>query len=254
MPRRVYITFSGARYHLTTQRIVEDAPKFGADQVLVYDDVWLMTKTNYPAEAKWLLEHPRTRGVGWFAWKPKVILDALDRCPDATVLYTDGDTYPIHDLSILFEIGERDGIMLFEATGCKQQRLWCKRACFRMMDQDEPKYHEAQAGVARFMVFTERHRAFLEEWYRYNLQSRGQTFDLDPNDGPELPELQQHRCEQAILTNLAHKYGHRLYREACQFGSDPKHTHDRDLYPQLFTQVYGDSPGDPRCGSVFRNV
>ena len=37
----VLITFSGARYHDTTERIVKDRPRFGADRVLVYDDTWV---------------------------------------------------------------------------------------------------------------------------------------------------------------------------------------------------------------------
>lgn len=255
------ITMSGVRYHDTTKIIVETGPKFGADRVLVYDDVWLLTQTNYPQEARWLLDHPRGRAMGWFAWKPFIILDALDRYPGDTILYTDGDTYPIHDFKVLFEIGTRDGLMLFRANGWPQQRVWCKRACFRMMNQDEPRYHEAPCGVARFMVFTHHHVDFLREWYHYCLQPRGQTFDLDPNDGPELPGFREHRTEQAILTNLAHKYGHRLYREACQAGDATDKPEevvdaalDRDLYPRLFTQLYGQSPGDPAQGSAFRNV
>jgi hypothetical protein len=255
--KNVYVCMSGTRYHDTTKKIVDDAPKFGADEVLVYDDVWLRSQTDYMLKAKWLLEHPRGRAMGWFAWKPFLILDALERVSDDdVVLYTDADTYPIADLKVLFDIGRRDGIMLFAASGWPHQRVWCKRACFRMMGQDEPKYHEAHHGCARFMCFTRRHKAFLEEWYYYCLQPRGQTFDLDPNDGPELPGFREHRTEQAIMTNLAHKYGHKLYREACEFGMPPNYTgtEDRELYGQLFTQVYGQSPGDPNSGSQFRNV
>ena len=120
------------------------------------------------------------------------------------------------------------------------------------MGQDEPKYHDTQHAVARFMSFTAAHIPFLEEWQRYVLDVRCNTFDPSLL-GPELPGFHEHRCEQAILTNLAHKYGHKLYREACQFGEgDPR---DRDLYPQLFVQTgeYSHSP-NPCVGSAFRNV
>jgi hypothetical protein len=69
---------------------------------------------------------------------------------------------------------------------------------------------------------------------------------------PEHPEFHEHRCEQAILTNLAHRNGLKLYRTACQAGaSQPE---DQHLYGQLFFQE--DSQGDrlDYSGSRFRNV
>ncbi len=40
--KRILITFSGAAYDNTTEIIVRDAPRFGVDEVRVYDDLWLM--------------------------------------------------------------------------------------------------------------------------------------------------------------------------------------------------------------------
>ena len=253
MKNKVYITFSGARYHGPTERIVFDAPKFGADKVLVYDDHWLTTqRPAFKQRAQPLFDHAKTRGFGWFCWKPLVILDALKRCPGSVVLFTDGDTYPIHDLSVVYETAYRDGMMLFTAEGCFQRR-WCKRDCFILMNQDTPEYHDRQHAVARFMAFTEERAPFLEEWLEYVLDIRCNTFDPSTL-GPELEGFHEHRCEQAILTNLAHKYGHRLYREACQFG-ESNTLLDRQLYPQLFVQTGAYSHSATPCtGSFFRNV
>ena len=220
--------------------------------MLVYDDHWLVhQRPDFYRQAAHLFTHKATRGFGWFCWKPLIILDALRRFPDAVVLFVDGDTYAVHDLSKIYEIAERDSLMLFSAVGCWHQR-WCKRDCFIVMGQDEPKYHDTQHAVARFMAFTSAQIPFLEEWQRYVLDIRCNTFDPSVL-GPELEGFHEHRCEQAILTNLAHKYGHKLYREACQFGNGV--TADLDLYPQLFVQ-YGDhNYGAVRGqGSMFRNV
>ena len=266
--RRIYATFSGARYHDTTKRIVEAAPRYGADEVWVYDDHWLAThRPQYAKMAKHLLEHPRHRGVGWFAFKPFVLLDAVDRMQDDDVLlYTDADTYPIHDLSVLYEIGQRDGIMLFRANGWPHQYVWCKRDCFLLMGMDEPRYHLSQCGCARFMAFTKRHRPFLVEWLGWCLVPGCNTFDTSTL-APELPGHVEHRCEQAIMSLLAEKYQHRLYREACDSGEIVHPTNggadaaradlelDRHLYPQLFVQLYGQSYSTTPCvGSAFRNI
>ena len=273
MSRKVLITFSGARFHDTTKKIVEDGPRFGATDVFVYDDYWLRVwRPGFWAATKHLV-YPGNRGVNWFCWKPYVILDALEIVgPEDTVFYVDGDTYPVADLRPVFDITASDGIMLFKANGWPHQRVWCKRACFAIMGQDEPKYHEAHCGCARFMGFTQQHAPFLREWLSYCVVKDCTTFDLDPKYGPELPGFREHRCEQAILTNLAHKYGYGLYRECDDSGeivwpdnggleaAQADVSSDRELYPQLFKQEWGNSYApntekvDTGQGSVFRNV
>ena len=256
--RKVYITFSGDAYHDTTQRIVEDAPELGVDSVLVYDDYWLRTyRQDFVVQNQWAWMHHATRGYGWFIWKPLIIMDALDRLQDGDiVLFTDADTYPIKPLSVLFDICAKDGIMLFDACTC-MHRQWCKRDCFIIMGQDEPKYNgpTVQHAVARFMLFQKgvwRPRQLLMEWLTYAVNPLCTTFDKSVY-APEYPELKEHRCEQAILTNLAHKYGYRLWREACGYGSQV--SYDFDVYPQLFVQVGDHSYGHTRGqGSCFRNV
>ena len=76
----IYATFSGAMYNDTTRRIIEDAPRFGADAVWVYDDHWLVThRGGFYSRMRYFFEHHASRGFGWFTWKPFVILDALNR-------------------------------------------------------------------------------------------------------------------------------------------------------------------------------
>lgn len=254
MSRRIYITFSGATYDEITARIADRAPKLGADEVLVYDDLWLTEQPLY-AEQRWAWDHHATRGFGWFIWKPYVMLHALSRCePGDVILFTDADTYPIHDLSAIFEECERVGIMLFSAVGINN-RNYCKRDAFILTGTDEPKYHDAQHAVARFFLFRKGApggEEFLREWLRYCCMQQANTFD-ESTLGPELPGFIEGRAEQAILTLLAHKHGHKLYREACQFGNSVEQ--DKDLYPQLFEQV-GCHAGGPKplIGSRFRNV
>ena len=263
--KKIYITFSGDRYDATTRRIVEDAPKFGADRVLVYDDHWL--KSIYPSfmrQNAWLFSHHATRGFGWFAWKPFIIMHALDNfCADRDiVLYTDADTYPITDLGPLYRTCvEQDGHMLFAAQGC-MHRQWCKRDTFLTMAQDSSDFNgpEVQHGVGRFMLFQRLagdagwlNRQFLMEWQTYCLNRLANTFDKSVL-AEEYSELREPRCEQAIMTNLAHKYGWKLWREACQFGAWSDQ--DRDRYGQVFEQVGDHTYAKVKTqeGSEFRNI
>jgi hypothetical protein len=261
--KKLYITFSGAAYDETTSRIVSDAPRFGADRVLVYDDAWLMDQEFYRLN-KWLWTYPNTddpkrkpRGFGWFCWKPFIILDALSRCmPGDIVLYTDADTYPIHDLSALYKECRRiGGTMLFNAYGCDHAN-WCKEDCHIVMGGWASGRGHRTHGCARFMLFQEgpwEVQQFLMEWLTYAINPLATTFNPSQYLSFERePELHEHRTEQAIMTNLAYKYGHKLYREACQNAATQPE--DQDLYPQLFTQVGCHANGKSLEGSRFRNV
>lgn len=259
--KRIYITFSGAAYDETTSRIVEFAPRFGADEVRVYDDRWLMEQEFYRLN-KWLWTYPHTtdpkrapRGFGWFCWKPYIIIDALARCePGDIVLYTDADTFPIAPLGALYdECARIGGTMLFNAYGCDNDQ-WCKQDCFYVMGQSEDYGKHLQHGCARFMLFQMggwTAMQFLTEWMVYALNPLATTFDRSIIR-PDQPELHEHRTEQAIMTLLAHKYGHKLYREACQNAATQPE--DQELYPQLFTQVGCHANGKSLEGSRFRNV
>lgn len=253
---RVLITFGGAPYEETTRLIVDRAVPLGADDVRVYDDRWLMRQDFYRQNA-WLWEHHHKRGFGWYAWKPYVIWHALSTLrDDDVVLYTDADCFPIAPLHALYETCVADGgIMLFASEGHRQFE-WCKRDCYIVMGQDESRYYDVQAGVARFMLFQRgawRATQLLMEWLAYCVNPFATTFDPSVL-APELPGFIEHRTEQAILTNLAHKYGLNLYREACEAGNGT--ARDRGLYGQLFSQV---NPHEAKVtadvrGSAYCNV
>ncbi len=260
--RKIYITFSGDRYHDWTKKIVEDGPRFGADEVRVYDDYWLRTKhPEHIAATQHLMKRPVVRGYNWFAFKPFTLLQALKTSAlGDVILYTDADTYPIHDLGVIFDTAARDGMMLFKCVG-QLHKWWCKRSCYAVMgiatDPYDPRFYDVPHGCARFMAFRNDQASvdFLEEWLHYCCILDATTFEPSPAQyGPENPELHEHRTEQAIFTNLAYKHGRRLYREACQFGESV--ADDRDLFPQLFFQngLHTWDPQPKWPGSSFRNV
>jgi hypothetical protein len=269
--RKVYCTFSGRQYDETTQRIVEDAPKFGVDEVRVYDDRWLMT-TEFHRLNKWIFDlrsRNEHRGFGWYSWKPFVILEEIESVSEdlaeyamhardvankPIVLWTDADTFPIGDLTPLYEQCRKDGgIMLFAAEGCAQG-AWTKHSCMSAMNADTPEFRFAQHATARFALFEAgnyRAKQFLMEWQTYCLNP--QCIGLESHHGEsEYKEYNEHRSDQSILTNLAHKYGLKLYREADQFGDGSQR--DREIFGTVFKQIGQYDKPKSLEGSRFRNV
>ena len=274
--KKIYVTFGGSMYDETTQRIVEDAPKLGVDEVRVYDDKWL-TEQPFFEQNQWIfrkLSKGQHRGFGWYSWKPFVILQAIEsvervelsnpvwtdsRSPDAPIiLWTDADTYPIGDLTPLFEQCHKDGgIMLFAAEGCAQG-AWTERDCMIAMGADEltanPNYRTWPHATARFALFecgNWRTKQFLMEWLTYCLNPL--CVGLEPSMlAPEYPEFNEHRSDQSILANLAHKYAIPLYREADQFGDGTDR--NRDLYGTVFHQIGQYDKLRNLNGSRYRNV
>lgn len=235
--RKVVCVFSGANYDETTAAIVERAPKMGADEVIVYDDKYLET-TEFRKLNSWLWDHHKKRGYGWYAWKSYIIYDAIQRLSRGDVcMYIDADTVPIANFGTLFDLCAKEGgITLFEASAWPSQSQWCKTDCYYTMGMPDNRYKSQRAGCARFSLFQAgnwRATQFLMEWLTYSVNKLSTTFD--PSIIADEPDdFTEHRTEQAIMTNLAHKYSVPLHREADQHGIG--RDLDWNLYPQLFVQ------------------
>ncbi len=267
---KVVVTFSGAAYNATTKLIVEEAPRFGADEVWVYDEPWLMKQPFYENH-KYMWEHPGHQGhrwgFGWYCWKSYVIQHAManiaagelnNRDAGGVICWLDADTYPIADFSMLFDACVRErGFFCFEATGCVDQQ-WVKRDVWEAVFPEalSPSLgcpmQQWQHATARFMLFQRGQPGvakFLEDWQRFNVQKWLATRDPSVS-GPEFPGFEENRGDQSIFSLLTHQYCLPLHREADEFGNGSQK--DRELYPQLFKQVYCQGNRMDLSGSKYR--
>jgi hypothetical protein len=259
--KKVYITFSGAAFDDTTRRIVECAPRLGADEVRVYDDAWLRGTPFYHVN-RWIFERKPQMGYGWCSWKPFIILETLKGLSyDDVVLYTDADAYPIADLTPLFDYAGSfqvpQGMMLFEEQGC-QHKLFTRRSCWRTMGLETIFDENAIHAAGRFQLFRKGQyvaQQFLVEWLTYSLNPECQFHDPS-EDMAEDPQFIRHSAEQSVLSLLALKYSIPLHRCPDQGGWpvawEGKYKPE-DTYPQVF-QHDGRRGRYSEAGSRFRNV
>jgi hypothetical protein len=246
----------GADYEGIVERTIADAPRFGVDELRIYDDVWIKAHPFYEVN-RWLFDLPGMIGFGWHAWKALLLRDTLDHAaPGDIVAYVDGDTYPIRPLAPLYEQADREGAVFFNVIGHGGHQRWCTGDCFAVMGQDEPRYREAEAGCARFLFIKKgdyRAEQLVLEWQAYllnpyaNTRLPGRGTRYAPTDA----SFVEHRTDQAILTNLVHKYGYPLQPEASHPAAGER---------QYFVQVHvgrcvpGGKDNNPGTGSRFRNV
>lgn len=262
--RKLYVTFGGVSYDRTTAMQLRAAQERGdVDRHIVYDDRWLL-ESGFIHEHSWLWNttyQPHGisvagHGFGHCSWKPYVILDAMCKAADGDlILYTDADTYPVADMTPLFDICDREGMVLFEEQGCLN-RNWIKRDCYIAMGCDEPKYWDAKHGCGRFQLFKNglASRAFVKLWADYSVMRECQLHDT--GTAPNLPEFKRHSTEQAILTLLGLKHGIPFHRTPDQNGwpHSPNCGVAGDEYAQIFKQEWCDGDKTNMSGSQFRNV
>lgn len=177
------------------------------------------------------------RGAGFWRWKPRIILDRLERLDDGEILiYSDAGVEFIEPVSIVIDRMDQD-IWLFGNETL--HRHWCKRDIIAAIMPGTPWESfdkQAQASVIFFRInnYT---RKFVKEWLDWCLFEDGRLIDDSPSRLPNHPEFKENRHDQAILTTLAYREGIKLHHWYVKY---PQNTPGRgpfypdDNYPPLY--------------------
>ena len=201
--RLIYVTYADGAY-LRNFRGAAWAARVlgGAAKTLLFtrDD---LTASAIYAPHRDVFDAPR--GAGYWAWKPWVILQALDECqPGDVVFYQDcgfGLRYKLF-------LRPRELMALARARGflagvrCPQ---WNRAACMALMGCEGARFGDAPVVQATlsFWTNTPETRAFLEEWLHWCLNLEAIRDALPEEYAGESGDFVTHRHDQAILTNLA---------------------------------------------------
>ena len=256
--RKIVATFGGRSYDATIKLTVERAKDYGADEVLVFDDKWLI---NHPFHSvnRWIFEaksriqdEPTVyqHGMGWCSWKSAIINYSFDRCADTdVVLYLDADTFPVAPFGQLFDrCAEEGGVLIFaeQASNLRFTRADCM-VVMGLPVADGPH------ACGRFSLWQKGSflaRQMLAEWWAYSINPHctlwgRSTIVKDP------PEYYRNSTEQSVLSNLGIKYKLPFHRTPDQFGAEQP---GDEWYPQLFEQQWCTGDRSDLSGSAYRNV
>jgi hypothetical protein len=194
------------------------------------------------------------RGCGFWAWKPFIILEAMNHCSQGgTLVYADAGIEFIAPVQHIIDRMDSD-IFLFGNNW--EHAHWCKRdvveavwpfGLLGALPEDHSYIQEktwdrfgkqCQASVIFFRV-SDYSRQFVAEWLKWCLFDGGRLIDDSPSIAPNHPEFREHRHDQAILTTLAYREGIKLHYWPASY-NDGAFTYEKlpeyadDDYPVLF--------------------
>jgi hypothetical protein len=216
MGNLILVSYAGAlepeiQARLThAQRVLCDSAKLaGIERVIAWDRARL-TQTAFYDEHRDILD--RSRGGGYWLWKPFIILDALrDAAGDDVVIYWDvGRTAPNRFTGPIVSLVAwcRNHGGLLPGVPILRQGRWTKRDCFYYMGCDEPRFWNAPQVQATFSMWSGGSATdFVAEWLRCCTDRRCITDDPNECGLENLSGFRDHRHDQSVLTNLCVKQG-----------------------------------------------
>lgn len=225
--KKVHISFGNEEYYKSLDLLEETSLNIGkTDNFIRYTNEWLKT-TDFWLKNKFILS--QKRGVGYWAWKPYIILETMKDLEEGdVVMYSDAGIKVLDNLQPLFDIAEmlpNNGKVLFKVpwVGVEHKaRIWIKRDCFILTNCNETKYWDVPMtnGAISLWVKNNENIEFLNQWQRYLRDPRIVTDDPNMCGWSNFPEFKDHRHDQAVLSLLAAKNNFQLFRDPTQWGNN----------------------------------
>lgn len=156
---------------------------------------------------------PGSTGFGWYAWKPHIILRALEEaCDGDLVVYQDvGRRDPVligRPLSHWYDVLDRHRshcIAGVAIPGFGPNKWWTKSSVFRQLNLADARYAEQPQIQASWSVWRKctASVSFVREWARLCTDRRLVGGELENGPSGEIDGFREHRWDQSILTLLA---------------------------------------------------
>lgn len=234
MSKKILTSFAtNPKWYRAQNFLVQSAKKYGFDGAVNFTD----KNTNFEFVKQYDDIHT-TRGFGYWKWKPLILLNVLGQVKDNDIVaYIDSGNCIINDLDYIFNKCDEQEIVLFDNRDGNYERTthknktWTKRDCFVIMNCDTDSYYNAPQVDASYQFYKKTPRTinFLNEYNKF-CNNENVISDLPNITKTNLPEFQDHRHDQSILSLLAVKYDVPLLPEPSEWGN---YLTDRP-YPQLF--------------------
>ena len=231
--RRVLVTFaSGQRYVQHQRTLTASAAKTGEFHTIEAWSFDHLKRTPFFAENQDILL--RSRGQGYWLWKPYLIWRALEASEDGDLiayndcLPEDGNVFGRSILPTLAWLSEGERRLAI-ARKPAPNSAWTKRDCFVHMGCDAPAYWEQDQLIATYMVFvaSPSTRRLVADWLAFARDARILTDEPNTCGLDNFLDFQDHRHDQSVLSNLVIRDGFALPN--VLFGREITTKHFQDM-------------------------
>lgn len=204
-PITCFVTFADTKYKKTLDRIHSEARG-----TKLFDEVYALNEEDLSADfmkkhSKFISENQR--GYGYWIWKPQVILQALQRVPDGSiVIYADAgctfDNSKSSELSKYISDIDDKGILAFQFQG-GEETGWTKKDTIK---QIFPDMLDSPQIIATAIIFKKCKFSveFVKEWLSYCEDYH--LLDDTESEGGEISSFNAHRHDQSIFSLMCKKY------------------------------------------------
>jgi hypothetical protein len=206
-------------YDKSIQVLIDSFKNNGVDYVHHY------TEDNVPwgDDLKPYFETYKRNGYGFWAFKPLIILDVMNKIDDGDVVIYHDAGRPEYKFEVKNSIvplvnivkNHYQGIGLCEGPWSHNQ--YTKDKCFKMMDCDTPYIRQKNQLAASIGIYEKNPKSllFLNDWKKWCLTHQAICTE-EPGDFKH-DNFQAHRHDQSISSLLISKMGNKLIRGLSTF-------------------------------------
>lgn len=241
MTELLHVSFATRNFSQSAETLSQSARQFGVPAIDIYTPESEAVKQML-AENPWL--SLGMRGAGYWLWKPYILLDALNRVPEGSlVLYTDVAVSYLAPPQPILGFAEGRDIVLFNNHLAEwTQAIFTKRDCLVLLDADRPEDWQRRQLDAAYQLYRAgpRAREFLTELREAMRDPRVLTDDANSCGKPNLPGFRDHRHDQSILTIMAARHGIEAFRNPSANLADGDAA---SAFPKIFDHHRRRNPG-----------
>lgn len=197
------------------------------------------------------------RGSGFWAWKPFVILKALEAAAEGElVLYCDaGRKYPyilldtpLDPFVTWMDEHKQDIMPGVSIPWNGPMSVWTKHDAFEETGVDGQNIRNASPIQASFSLWrnTKPTRTFVNEWLSWCVQRQLVSDDPSASAKSEAPDFKAHRHDQSLLNLCCHKHG----IKGIDIGDSEPIYNERDP-SHILKHVFGAEPRTTTCGKAI---
>lgn len=223
--KRILITYSDENMKFSRKLL-----KFQARMINIFDKIIIYTPESLPSYIKESPLMKYKKGGGYWAWKPCIIWETLQKINDDDILcYVDAgcSLFRGEDWIYYFELMNKYNVLCFQyqdnisewkkfGETSTQIRYWTKKNTLLFFDQylGSTSYRSFNKIFAAVLFCKGKHNKFIKDWLDITLKYP--CLITDPNNKEKKDQYSFfsgiHRHDQSIITPLAYLYAN---KEVC---------------------------------------